>query len=140
MRLIVKPLEVQNMKLQDPAELVLLLLLGLQALWLQNQSYQELANATNNFNLDNKIGQGGFGVVYYAELRGEYSMSAGFCSMEACPTYTYTVACTLDLRQSLFPVPHYLTVRLVFNSSRAVEIAKFTKVDIVSNMAELVPG
>ncbi|OIW16245.1 hypothetical protein TanjilG_18960 [Lupinus angustifolius] len=34
-------------------------------------SYQELAKATNNFSLDNKIGQGGFGAVYYAELRGE---------------------------------------------------------------------
>ncbi|CAJ2653715.1 unnamed protein product [Trifolium pratense] len=34
-------------------------------------SYQELAKATNNFNLDHKIGQGGFGAVYYAELRGE---------------------------------------------------------------------
>ncbi|GAU47367.1 hypothetical protein TSUD_403700 [Trifolium subterraneum] len=35
-------------------------------------SYQELAKATNNFNLDHKIGQGGFGAVYYAELRGEW--------------------------------------------------------------------
>ena len=34
-------------------------------------SYQELAKATNNFNLDNKIGQGGFGAVFYAELRGK---------------------------------------------------------------------
>lgn len=34
-------------------------------------SYQELAKATNNFSLDCKIGQGGFGAVYYAELRGE---------------------------------------------------------------------
>jgi len=34
-------------------------------------SYEELANATNNFSLANKIGQGGFGVVYYAELNGE---------------------------------------------------------------------
>ncbi|KAI5433640.1 LysM domain receptor-like kinase 3, variant 2 [Lathyrus oleraceus] len=34
-------------------------------------SYQELAKATDNFSLDNKIGQGGFGAVYYAELRGE---------------------------------------------------------------------
>ncbi|KAL1348086.1 hypothetical protein AAHE18_07G053900 [Arachis hypogaea] len=34
-------------------------------------SYQELANATNNFNLANKIGQGGFGGIYYAELNGE---------------------------------------------------------------------
>ncbi|XP_020537666.1 lysM domain receptor-like kinase 3 isoform X4 [Jatropha curcas] len=34
-------------------------------------SYEELAQATDNFNLANKIGQGGFGSVYYAELRGE---------------------------------------------------------------------
>ncbi|CAL0308688.1 unnamed protein product [Lupinus luteus] len=34
-------------------------------------SYEELANATDNFSMANKIGQGGFGVVYYAELRGE---------------------------------------------------------------------
>ena len=34
-------------------------------------SYQELAKATNNFSLDNKIGQGGFGAVYFAELRGQ---------------------------------------------------------------------
>uniref|UniRef100_A0A803LB77 Uncharacterized protein n=1 Tax=Chenopodium quinoa TaxID=63459 RepID=A0A803LB77_CHEQI len=34
-------------------------------------SYEELANATSNFSLANKIGQGGFGAVYYGELRGE---------------------------------------------------------------------
>ncbi|KAK9284443.1 hypothetical protein L1049_023616 [Liquidambar formosana] len=34
-------------------------------------SYEELAQATDNFSLANKIGQGGFGAVYYAELRGE---------------------------------------------------------------------
>nr|WIL59888.1 nodulation protein [Melilotus officinalis] len=34
-------------------------------------SYDELANATNDFNLANKIGQGGFGEVFYAELNGE---------------------------------------------------------------------
>ena len=34
-------------------------------------SYEELANATDEFSLANKIGQGGFGAVYYAELRGE---------------------------------------------------------------------
>ncbi|KAF7815373.1 lysM domain receptor-like kinase 3 [Senna tora] len=34
-------------------------------------SYEELATATNNFSMANKIGQGGFGAVYYAELRGE---------------------------------------------------------------------
>ncbi|XP_073059503.1 lysM domain receptor-like kinase 3 [Primulina eburnea] len=34
-------------------------------------SYEELANATNDFDIANKIGEGGFGSVYYAELRGE---------------------------------------------------------------------
>ncbi|KAI4295954.1 hypothetical protein L6164_035947 [Bauhinia variegata] len=34
-------------------------------------SYEELAKATNGFSADNKIGQGGFGSVYYAELRDE---------------------------------------------------------------------
>ncbi|XP_010252498.1 PREDICTED: lysM domain receptor-like kinase 3 isoform X2 [Nelumbo nucifera] len=34
-------------------------------------SYEELAEATNDFNLAGKIGQGGFGSVYYAELRGQ---------------------------------------------------------------------
>lgn len=39
-------------------------------------SYSELAEATGNFSLANKIGQGGFGSVYYAELRGEVSAYA----------------------------------------------------------------
>ncbi|KAG6517314.1 hypothetical protein ZIOFF_020699 [Zingiber officinale] len=34
-------------------------------------SYEELASATDDFGLTNKIGGGGFGIVYYAELRGE---------------------------------------------------------------------
>ncbi|OMO84778.1 hypothetical protein COLO4_21849 [Corchorus olitorius] len=34
-------------------------------------SYEELAQATDNFSLANKIGEGGFGAVYYAKLRGE---------------------------------------------------------------------
>lgn len=34
-------------------------------------SYEELAQATNDFSMASKIGQGGFGAVYYAELRGE---------------------------------------------------------------------
>ncbi|KAJ8554528.1 hypothetical protein K7X08_025206 [Anisodus acutangulus] len=34
-------------------------------------TYEELATATNDFSIANKIGQGSFGVVYYGELRGE---------------------------------------------------------------------
>ncbi|KAL3363783.1 hypothetical protein AABB24_012824 [Solanum stoloniferum] len=34
-------------------------------------TYEELATATSDFSIANKIGQGGFGAVYYAELRGE---------------------------------------------------------------------
>ncbi|KAM7271698.1 hypothetical protein ACFE04_030912 [Oxalis oulophora] len=34
-------------------------------------TYEELAKETDDFSLANKIGQGGFGAVYYAELRGE---------------------------------------------------------------------
>ncbi|XP_024033027.1 chitin elicitor receptor kinase 1 [Morus notabilis] len=34
-------------------------------------SYDELAGATDYFSMSYKIGQGGFGAVYYAELRGE---------------------------------------------------------------------
>ncbi|KAJ3695001.1 hypothetical protein LUZ60_000378 [Juncus effusus] len=34
-------------------------------------SHEELSKATDDFSLANKIGQGGYGAVYYAELRGE---------------------------------------------------------------------
>ncbi|KAL5201782.1 hypothetical protein ABZP36_036136 [Zizania latifolia] len=34
-------------------------------------SYEEIFNATQGFTMEHKIGQGGFGSVYYAELRGE---------------------------------------------------------------------
>ncbi|KAH9303933.1 hypothetical protein KI387_008337, partial [Taxus chinensis] len=34
-------------------------------------SYDELVSATDNFNLDNKIGEGGYGSVYYGILHGQ---------------------------------------------------------------------
>lgn len=39
-------------------------------------SYEELSKATDDFSLSYKIGQGGFGAVYYAELRGEVCNSS----------------------------------------------------------------
>lgn len=44
-------------------------------------TYDELATATDNFSLANKIGQGGFGSVYYAELRGEVSNHICNCQL-----------------------------------------------------------
>ncbi|XP_078167487.1 chitin elicitor receptor kinase 1-like isoform X2 [Carex rostrata] len=44
---------------------------GLTAVKSVEFSYEELSKATNDFSMANKIGQGGFGSVYYAVLRGE---------------------------------------------------------------------
>ena len=38
-------------------------------------SYEELSAATNNFSLSRKIGQGGFGSVFYGEIRGQVGKS-----------------------------------------------------------------
>lgn len=56
-------------------------------------SYEELAKATNDFSLDNKIGQGGFGAVYYAELRGEVCCPA-VTFHKPIPIYTQTINVT----------------------------------------------
>jgi chitin elicitor receptor kinase 1 len=53
-------------------------------------SYEELAMATNDFNVVNKIGEGGFGAVYYGVIRGQVlslsllvcPLSCSFCSPE----------------------------------------------------------
>jgi len=39
-------------------------------------SYEELDKATDGFSVANVIGQGGFGSVYYAELRSEVCQDA----------------------------------------------------------------
>lgn len=53
-------------------------------------SYEELAKATDDFSLSNKIGQGGFGSVYYAELRGEVC-SSKYVIMSSAKTYAYNM-------------------------------------------------
>nr|XP_009800658.1 PREDICTED: chitin elicitor receptor kinase 1-like isoform X1 [Nicotiana sylvestris] len=52
-------------------------------------SYKELAESTNGFSISNKIGEGGVGAIYYAELRGKVCNSNFFSSnncknMSAC--------------------------------------------------------
>jgi len=44
-------------------------------------SYEELATATNDFSMASKIGEGGFGAVYYAELRGKVCIHKHFFSL-----------------------------------------------------------
>ncbi|KAL4274245.1 hypothetical protein AHAS_AhasUnG0013000 [Arachis hypogaea] len=44
-------------------------------------SYEELAHATSNFNLANKIGKGGFGEIYYAELNGKLMFSLSLADL-----------------------------------------------------------
>lgn len=51
-------------------------------------SYEELSKATNEFSI--KIGQGGFGSVYYAELRGEVCATMFYTSIHkiSCDSFT----------------------------------------------------
>lgn len=42
-------------------------------------SYEELAAATNNFSIANKVGEGGYGAVYYGELREQVMQRGCHC-------------------------------------------------------------
>jgi hypothetical protein len=50
-----------------------------KALGSKEFSYQELSSATRGFSMEHQIGQGGYGSVYYAELRGEVSSTFSQC-------------------------------------------------------------
>ncbi|GAU14464.1 hypothetical protein TSUD_250040, partial [Trifolium subterraneum] len=87
-------------------------------------SYQELAKATNNFNLDHKIGQGGFGAVYYAELRGEVRL-IGYC-VEGSLFLVYEHIDNGNLGQYLHgigkePLPWSSRVQIALDSARGLE-------------------
>lgn len=57
--------------LEETSYSVALELVGITADKSVEFTYEELAKATNNFSTASKIGQGGFALVYYAELRGQ---------------------------------------------------------------------
>ncbi|KAM3701401.1 hypothetical protein ACB098_05G168500 [Castanea mollissima] len=87
-------------------------------------SYEELAKATKGFSQDNKIGQGGFGSVYYAELRGEVRL-IGYC-VEGSLFLVYEYIENGNLSQHLRgsgrdPLPWQTRVKIALDSARGLE-------------------
>lgn len=52
-------------------------------------SYEELANATNGFSVTNKIGEGGFAVVYYGEIRGQVILIIDLVNLSLCVFFLF---------------------------------------------------
>lgn len=71
-------------------------------------TYEELATATNDFSLANKIGQGGFGVVYYGELRGEVCVLHDHIHFFFAVTFSSLVGMLTKSQRTKF------TLRIVF--------------------------
>ncbi|KAI8558262.1 hypothetical protein RHMOL_Rhmol04G0077000 [Rhododendron molle] len=87
-------------------------------------SYEELAKATNDFSIGHKIGQGGFGAVYYAELRGEVRL-IGYC-VEGSLFLVYEYIENGNLSQHLHgtgwdPLPWSTRVQIALDSARGLE-------------------
>ncbi|KAL6601251.1 hypothetical protein ACP70R_044471 [Stipagrostis hirtigluma subsp. patula] len=76
-------------------------------------SYEELFNATQGFSMDHKIGQGGFGSVYYAELRGE---KAAIKKMDTQATQEF-----LAELKSYEPLSWATRVQIALDSARGLE-------------------
>ncbi|KAF9608010.1 hypothetical protein IFM89_004891 [Coptis chinensis] len=87
-------------------------------------SYEELAQATDDFSMANKIGQGGFGAVYYAELRGEVRL-IGYC-VEGSLFLVYEFIENGNLSEHLRgsgrePLPWPTRVQIALDSARGLE-------------------
>ncbi|KAG1370229.1 LysM domain receptor-like kinase 3 [Cocos nucifera] len=87
-------------------------------------SYEELAGATNDFSLSSKIGEGGFGAVYYAELRGEVRL-LGYCIKDSL-FLIYEYIENGNLSQHLHgsgrnPLPWSARVQIALDSARGLE-------------------
>lgn len=85
-------------------------------------SYEELSKATNDFSMANKIGQGGFGSVYYAVLRGE---KAAIKKMETQSSHEF-----LAELKVLTHVHHLNLVRLI---GYCIEGALFLVYEFIEN-------
>ncbi|KAF0900008.1 hypothetical protein E2562_026249 [Oryza meyeriana var. granulata] len=85
-------------------------------------SYEELSNATQGFSIGNKIGQGGFGAVYYAELRGE---KAAIKKMDMQATHEF-----LAELKVLTHVHHLNLVRLI---GYCIESSLFLVYEFIEN-------
>uniref|UniRef100_A0A0D3H2N5 Protein kinase domain-containing protein n=1 Tax=Oryza barthii TaxID=65489 RepID=A0A0D3H2N5_9ORYZ len=85
-------------------------------------SYDELSNATQGFSIGNKIGQGGFGAVYYAELRGE---KAAIKKMDMQATHEF-----LAELKVLTHVHHLNLVRLI---GYCIESSLFLVYEFIEN-------
>ncbi|KAL6656310.1 hypothetical protein ACP70R_007136 [Stipagrostis hirtigluma subsp. patula] len=86
-------------------------------------SYEELFNATQGFSMDHKIGQGGFGSVYYAELRGE---KAAIKKMDTQATQEFLAELKVlthvhHLNLSYEPLSWATRVQIALDSARGLE-------------------
>ncbi|XP_058007385.1 chitin elicitor receptor kinase 1 isoform X2 [Hevea brasiliensis] len=90
-------------------------------------SYEELAEATDNFSTAKEIGKGGFGSVYYAVLRGEVQL-IGYCvnSLGSSLFLVYEYMENGNLSQHLHdsgkdPLPWCTRVQIALDSARGLE-------------------
>ncbi|GMY36813.1 lysm domain receptor-like kinase 3, partial [Fagus crenata] len=97
-------------------------------------SYEELAKATNDFNLDNKIGQGGFGAVFYAELRGEgFPSTHSLCAMQRAAIKKMDMQASKEFLAELKVLTHVHHLNLVRLIGYCVEGSLFLVYEFIEN-------